>query len=148
MNPKKLLCTIGLAGILSAGFSIAAFAVNPYMPLWEHVADAEPHVFTDPETGEERVYVYGSHDINKTEYCGNNYVVWSAPVDDLTNWTNHGVAFEIENEDGVRHNLAAPDVCQGPDGKFYMYTTGVTISDNAEESQGRPCGNGKLCISQ
>ena len=56
MNPKKLLCTIGLAGILSAGFSIAAFAVNPYMPLWEHVADAEPHVFTDPETGEERVY--------------------------------------------------------------------------------------------
>lgn len=140
MNPKKLLCTIGLAGILSAGFSIAAFAVNPYMPLWEHVPDAEPHVFTDPETGEERVYVYGSHDINKTEYCGNNYVVWSAPVDDLTNWTNHGVAFEIENEDGVRHNLAAPDVCQGPDGKFYMYTTGVTISDNAEESQGGPAG--------
>ena len=32
-------------------------AVNPYMPSWEYVPDAEPHVVGD------RVYVYGSHDI-------------------------------------------------------------------------------------
>ena len=134
MNLKKMLCTVGLAGVLSAGFSIAAFAVNPYMPLWEHVADAEPHVFTDPETGEERVYVYGSHDISQTSYCGDNYVVWSAPVDDLTNWTYHGVCYEAE-EEGVK--LFAPDACQGPDGKFYLYYTGpgvegcnVVVADN------------------
>ena len=33
-------------------------AVNPYMPSWEYVPDAEPHVVGD------RVYVYGSHDIS------------------------------------------------------------------------------------
>ena len=51
---------------------------NPYMPLWEHVPDGEPRVFT--HEGETRVYVYGSHDTLKTEYCGRDYVVWSAPV--------------------------------------------------------------------
>ncbi|MBQ7680036.1 MAG: hypothetical protein IJT34_09340 [Butyrivibrio sp.] len=53
---------------------------NPYMPLWEHVPDGEPRVFT--HAGETRVYVYGSHDTERDRYCGRNYVVWSAPVDD------------------------------------------------------------------
>ena len=61
---------------------------NPYMPLWEHIPDGEPRVFT--YNGETRIYLYGSHDVLKTEYCGYDYVVWSAPVDDLTNWTCHG----------------------------------------------------------
>ena len=39
---------------------------NPYMPLWEHVPDGEPRVFT--HKGETRVYVYGSHDTRRTEY--------------------------------------------------------------------------------
>ena len=54
---------------------------NPYMPLWEHVPDGEPRVFE--HNGEKRVYVYGSHDIERTQYCGRNYVAWSAPVTDL-----------------------------------------------------------------
>ena len=58
---------------------------NPYMPLWEHVPDGEPRVFE--YNGEKRVYLYGSHDTLTTEYCGPDQVVWSAPVDDLTNWT-------------------------------------------------------------
>ena len=37
---------------------------NPYMPLWEHVPDGEPRVFT--HNGETRVYVYGSHDTERT----------------------------------------------------------------------------------
>ena len=37
---------------------------NPYMPLWEHVPDGEPRVFT--YNGETRVYVYGSHDTLRT----------------------------------------------------------------------------------
>lgn len=87
---------------------------NPYMPLWEHVPDGEPRVFT--YNGEERVYVYGSHDTKKTEYCGVDYVVWSAPTDDLTNWKCHGVCYSAE--DGSV--LFAPDVvCRN--GIYYMY---------------------------
>lgn len=87
---------------------------NPYMPLWEHVPDGEPRVFE--HNGEKRVYVYGSHDIAVDEYCGRNYVVWSAPVEDLTNWTCHGVAYET-HYDSI---LYAPDVVKKGD-TYYMY---------------------------
>lgn len=87
---------------------------NPYMPLWEHVPDSEPRVFE--YNGEKRVYVYGSHDIEKTQYCGRDYVVWSAPVEDLTDWTCHGVAYET-HYDSV---LYAPDVVKKDD-TYYMY---------------------------
>ncbi|MBR5712275.1 MAG: family 43 glycosylhydrolase [Lachnospiraceae bacterium] len=87
---------------------------NPYMPLWEHVPDGEPRVFE--HNGEKRVYVYGSHDIERTQYCGRNYVVWSAPVEDLTNWTYHGVAYET-HYDSI---LYAPDVVKKGD-RYYMY---------------------------
>ena len=87
---------------------------NPYMPLWEHVPDGEPRVFE--YNGEKRVYVYGSHDTLRTEYCGRDYVVWSAPVTDLTDWHCHGVCYRAE--DGSV--LFAPDVVQKGD-TFYMY---------------------------
>ena len=87
---------------------------NPYMPLWEHVPDGEPRVFT--YGGETRVYVYGSHDTKRTEYCGDDYVVWSAPVTDLTDWTCHGICYQAED----RSILYAPDVVQKVD-TFYMY---------------------------
>ena len=87
---------------------------NPYMPLWEHVPDGEPRVFD--YNGEERVYVYGSHDIERREYCGRNYVVWSAPVTDLTDWTCHGVSYET-HYDSI---LYAPDVVKKGD-TYYLY---------------------------
>lgn len=87
---------------------------NPYMPLWEHVPDGEPRVFE--HNGEKRVYVYGSHDIEIDKYCGRNYVVWSAPVDDLTDWTYHGVAYETH----YNSVLYAPDVVKKGD-TYYMY---------------------------
>ncbi|MBR6029976.1 MAG: family 43 glycosylhydrolase [Clostridia bacterium] len=87
---------------------------NPYMPLWEHVPDGEPRVFE--HNGEKRVYVYGSHDIERKEYCGRNYVVWSAPVTDLTDWTCHGVSYET-HYDSV---LYAPDVVKKGD-TYYLY---------------------------
>ena len=89
-------------------------SANPYMPLWEHVPDGEPRVFT--YNGETRIYLYGSHDTKKTDYCGPDYVVWSAPVDDLTNWKCHGVCYTAS--DGG--DLYAPDVVQKGD-TFYMY---------------------------
>ena len=89
-------------------------SANPYMPLWEHIPDGEPRVFT--YNGETRIYLYGSHDTLKTEYCGYDYVVWSAPVDDLTNWTCHGECYRA-TDGGI---LYAPDVVQKGD-TFYMY---------------------------
>ncbi|MBQ9211472.1 MAG: family 43 glycosylhydrolase [Clostridia bacterium] len=87
---------------------------NPYMPLWEHVPDGEPRVFC--HDGEERVYVYGSHDTLVTEYCGKDYVVWSAPVTDLTDWTCHGVCYRAMADAA----LYAPDVVKKGD-TYYMY---------------------------
>ncbi|MCD8074828.1 MAG: hypothetical protein LUF27_07300 [Lachnospiraceae bacterium] len=88
---------------------------NPYMPLWEHAPDGEPRVFE--YGGERRVYVYGSHDTMRTEYCGKDYVVWSAPVDDLTDWSCHGIC----NESCDGSVLYAPDVVQKGD-TFYLYS--------------------------
>ncbi len=87
---------------------------NPYMPLWEHVPDGEPRVFT--YKGETRVYVYGSHDTERTAYCGRDYVVWSAPVTDLTDWTCHGTCYRA-TDDSV---LFAPDLVE-KDGTYYLY---------------------------
>ncbi len=89
-------------------------SANPYMPLWEHIPDGEPRVFT--HNGETRVYVYGSHDSIYTEYCGFDYVVWSAPVDDLTNWKYHGVCYRATYDTP----MYAPDVVY-KDGTYYMY---------------------------
>lgn len=92
---------------------------NPYMPSWEYIPDGEPHVFGD------RVYVYGSHDrFNGYAYCLNDYVCWSAPVNDLTNWRYEGVIYkrndDPRNPDGDMC-LFAPDVAKGFDGRYYLY---------------------------
>lgn len=93
--------------------------VNPYLPLWEYVPDGEPHVFGD------RVYLYGSHDrFNGYNFCLNDYVGWSAPVTDLSDWRYEGVLYrrtqDPRNADG-RQCLYAPDVARGPDGRYYLY---------------------------
>lgn len=59
---------------------------NPYLPNWEYIPDGEPRVFND------RLYIFGSHDrFNGADYCENDYVSWSAPVDDLSDWRYEGV---------------------------------------------------------
>lgn len=96
-------------------------AFNPYMPSWEYVPDAEPHVVGD------RVYVYGSHDLfNGLNFCLGDYVCWSAPVDDLGNWKYEGCIYKREQDPAaprirLTNGLAAPDMVQGPDGRFYLY---------------------------
>ena len=96
-------------------------AFNPYMPSWEYVPDAEPHIVDG------RVYVYGSHDLfNGINFCLGDYVCWSAPVDDLGNWTYHGVIFKRSQDPAapwfrITNGLAAPDMVQGPDGRYYLY---------------------------
>lgn len=91
---------------------------NPYLPLDEYVPDGEPHVFGD------RLYIFGSHDIFGTkEYCSDNYVCWSCPVDDLGAWTYDGEIYNINRHPNLekKENLYAPDVVQGNDGMYYLY---------------------------
>ena len=93
-------------------------AFNPYVPSWEYVPDGEPHVFGD------RVYVYGSHDFfNGCVFCLGEYVCYSAPVNDLSDWKYEGVIYK-RNDDPINDGmmvLYAPDVTQGPDGRYYLY---------------------------
>ena len=94
-------------------------AFNPYLPSWEYIPDGEPYVFGD------RVYVYGSHDyFNGCVFCMGDYMGWSAPVDDLSDWRCEGVIYPRDadpcNADG-RMCLYAPDVTKGPDGRYYLY---------------------------
>lgn len=94
-------------------------AYNPYLPPEQFIPDAEPRVFGN------RVYIFGSHDVrNGHDYCLDDYVCWSAPVDDLSDWNYEGVIYrrnqDPENRDGAR-KMNAPDVVQGPDGRYYLY---------------------------
>lgn len=117
---------------------------NPYLPSFEYVPDGEPHVFGD------RIYLYGSHDrFDSAGFCLNDYVCYSADIQDLTNWKYEGIIYKKEqdprnqniptdapeqtllfgiepkcpedlNPKGI-HAMWAPDVVKGPDGRFYLY---------------------------
>lgn len=93
---------------------------NPFLPLNEYIPDGEPHVFGD------RVYLYGSHDkARSNRFCVQDYTVWSAPVDNLSNWTCHGVSYRKDQDPrskpGKPVDFYAPDCVRGNDGKYYLY---------------------------
>jgi Glycosyl hydrolases family 43. len=92
---------------------------NPYLPSWEYIPDGEPYIFDN------RVYVYGSHDrFSGHAYCLNDYVCWSAPVEQLTDWRYEGVIYRKVDDPANRDGemcLYAPDVTVGPDGRYYLY---------------------------
>jgi len=88
---------------------------NPYLPPWEYIPDGEPRIFGD------RLYIYGSHDCFGGKWnCENDYVTWSAPLSDLSDWRYEGVIFR-KDQDARQGNLYAPDCVQGPDGRYYLY---------------------------
>ncbi len=115
-------------------------SANPYLPLWEHIPDGEPRVFE--YNGEKRLYVYGSHDTERTSYCGRDHVVWSAPLNDLTDWTYHGVCYTATNGSV----LFAPDVVRKGD-TFYLYAAedrGSRIMVASSKSPAGPFENPRL----
>lgn len=94
--------------------------MNPFLPLGQYIPDGEPHVFGD------RVYLFGSHDKEAGEsFCMLDYEFWSAPVNDLTDWTSKGTNYSAKQDplyDPVKlPHMYAPDVVQGNDGRFYLY---------------------------
>lgn len=137
-KPLKLASLATLMILLFIGClyqKSTALAINPYLPEWEHIPDGEPYVFEDPEhPGKERIYIYGSHDTSKTSYCGPDLTVWSAPVEDLTDWRCDGVIFEYSS--GTKKDtMYAPDVAvvNESDGSktYYLYPNDQTTKRNS-----------------
>lgn len=100
-------------------------AGNPYLPLWEHLPDGEPRVFEDPDNpGKYRAYIIGSHDLRYTSYCGPDIRMWSAPVENLSEWRDEGAIFtyQVDNQWDVMY---APDLVEvkRKDGtkEYYLY---------------------------
>lgn len=118
---KKLLSTV-----LLAIAATCAQAQNPYLPLWEHLPDGEPRVFEDPDQpGKYRAYIIGSHDVTYSAYCGPDIRMWSAPVEDLTQWRDEGPIF-THFVDGQWDTMFAPDLVEVKDRKtgkktYYLY---------------------------
>lgn len=160
---KKLVFALAvLTVIASCGHKPSTPTVtvgNPYLPLWEHIPDGEPYVFEDPDhPGKQRVYIYGSHDIERTMYCGRDQVVWSAPVDNLQDWRYDGIIFRVNtnrdgkplNEEGLFDVLYAPDVCLvvNPDGTktYYLYSNDMGWKRNSLVAKSsRPDGPFEVC---
>ena len=132
---------------------------NPFLPLWEHIPDGEPYVFEDPDNpGKQRVYIYGSHDDIKTDYCGRDQVVWSAPVEDLTHWRYDGEILVVDknangepfDSAGTADVLFAPDVTMvtGADGKktYYLFPNDQAGGRNGLIAKSdRPNGPFEVC---
>ena len=112
--------------ILSLFATLTVNAQNPYLPLWEHVPDGEPRVFEDPDNpGKLRAYIIGSHDVTYSAYCGPDIRMWSAPVEDLSQWRDEGPIFTWY-VDGQWDTMFAPDLVEVKDkatGKktYYLY---------------------------
>lgn len=121
-------------------------AYNPYLPSFEYVPDGEPHVFDG------RIYLYGSHDrFDGTIFCPNDYICYSADVKDLSCWRYEGVIYRKEQDPRNRnlsehtkpqaiHAMWAPDVVQGPDGKYYLYYCLDVLPEIAVAVCDRPAG--------
>lgn len=107
---KKLFVNVLMLLACAAGK-----AQNPYLPLWEHLPDGEPRVFEDPDNpGKMRAYIIGSHDLTYTAYCGNDIRMWSAPVEDLSQWRDEGPIFSYY-VNGKWDTMYAPDLVEVKD---------------------------------
>ena len=135
-------------------------AQNPYLPLWEHLPDGEPRVFEDPDKpGNYRAYIIGSHDTSMREYCGNDVRMWSAPVEDLSQWRDEGPIFTYYI-DGQWDTMFAPDLVEVKDKKtgkktYYLYPhsrgmnrVGMVCRSNRPDGPFEPVnlsGDGRRC---
>lgn len=154
-------CTMLMASCTNQGEQTAGLKTvgNPYLPLWEHIPDGEPYVFDDPdEPGKQRVYIYGSHDSRITDYCGREQVVWSAPVEDLSQWRYDGEILRVDKNGkgekfdsaGTADVLFAPDVAlvKGRNGEktYYLYPNDQEGGRNGLVAKSnRPNGPFEVC---
>ncbi len=119
------ISALGVVGSLASAANYEEGTGNPYLPLWEHLPDGEPRVFEDPDNpGKYRAYIIGSHDLRVNSYCGPDIRMWSAPVEDLTDWRDEGSIFTYR-KDGKWDVMYAPDLVEVKDKKgkntYYLY---------------------------
>ena len=124
MSIKKLVVLVFVALFLIPVTTLNGMG-NPYLPLWEHLPDGEPRVFEDPDNpGKYRVYIIGSHDVRFSSYCGADIRIWSAPVEDLSDWRDDGPIFTYQ-VGGQWDVMYAPDLVEvtRKDGTkdYYLY---------------------------
>ncbi|MBR4728050.1 MAG: family 43 glycosylhydrolase [Clostridia bacterium] len=96
--------------------------LNPFLPFGTYIPDGEPKVFGD------RIYLYGSYDRFGQGYCSKEYHAVSAPLADLTDWTDHGVSFSTKAVPWSDADLYAPDALYR-NGKYYLF---FCLSDGTE----------------
>ncbi len=112
--------------------------LNPFLDFSTYVPDGEPKVFGS------RVWLYGSLDRFGGGYCSKEYRAFSAPVSDLTDWTDHGVSFSTAAVPWSDADLYAPDALYH-NGKYYLF---FCLSDGSEgvaesDSPAGPLGNAR-----
>lgn len=112
-----LVAALGLAGSAAA-----LHAANPFLPGYEYIPDGEPRVYGD------RVYLYGSHDkAGSARFCDYVLQVWSAPLGNLNDWTNHGIVLSTRDVDGRKDDIPySDDEFYAPEmvalnGKYYLF---------------------------
>jgi len=134
-----------LSFALVLGTGLPIFALNPILPPTAFIPDGEPHVFEF--NGEQRVFLYGSRDERVTAYCGFGHDVWSAPVNDLNQWTNHGEIFNVKQVQAIGfgkvagQHFGAPDCVYNPKTKKYYFYTFLGAPYLADGQQGPALGS-------
>ncbi|MBE2216341.1 MAG: family 43 glycosylhydrolase [Opitutaceae bacterium] len=120
-NATRRLSNLGL--ILGwLGAALAARAANPFLPSYDYIPDGEPRVYGD------RLYLYGSHDkAGSDRFCDHILKVWSAPLDDLNTWTDHGIVLATRDVGGRADDILysdyefyAPEMV-AQNGKYYLF---------------------------
>ena len=124
-----------------------AGAWNPLLPSWEHIPDAEPQVFWSRADNEWRCYVYGSHDDTGIGSCGFNYLLYSAPVYDLSDWRFDGEYLTVMDENGevkatsgATVGLFAPDCAYDVNTDTYWMISNEFNAYSVLRVADNPCG--------
>lgn len=101
------------------------FAQNPISPFGVYIADPSARVMPDG-----KLYIYGSKDENRKDYCSKGYHVLSSF--DLKHWNIKKEVFSsCKPNDNINYSdavLYAPD-CIERNGKYFLY---YCMSDNSE----------------
>jgi len=105
-----------------AGLVATLHGANPFLPAYEHIPDGEPRVYG------ERLYLYGSHDkAGSSTFCDHILKVWSAPLGNLNEWTDHGIVLSTRDIEGHKDDVPysdnefyAPEMV-AHDGKYYLF---------------------------
>ncbi|MFC0875190.1 family 43 glycosylhydrolase [Saccharicrinis sp. FJH2] len=124
MNKSLFLFLI----LLLSGVCVIS-AQNPFITK-QYTADPSAHVFKG------RMYVYPSHDRDDSKtFDMIDYHVYSS--ENLKDWTNHGVALQLDSVSWANEKAWAPD-CAYKNGKYYFYfptdesKIGVAVSNSPE----------------